>query len=369
MHTLLFVDDEQDILDSMRRTFHQGYNVITAVSGQAAMAIIDSTPLNVIVCDQRMPGITGDLVLKHAMERQPDSMRILLTGYADMESLVRCVNDAHIYKYLAKPWEPEHLRLTVVRALESQQLRVQLRRSNAALQEALQLAEQANCAKSQFLSLMSHELRTPMNAIMGFAQLLESDPALNGEQKENVVIISQAAGQLLRLINDLLDLSKIVTGKARLSLQDLDVPALLQACVKLATPYAEQHRVSLQLSGAGGKNNRVRADHDRLRQVVINLLSNAVKHSPQGGNVQIHCSVSGGKLRIDVTDAGPGIALEQQNEIFNPFDRPGTDDTLAANTGIGLSIAKNLIEMMGGGIGVDSRPGEGSTFWISLPLA
>lgn len=369
MYTLLFVDDEPDILDSMRRTFHQGYNVITAVSGQEALAIIDSTPCNVIVCDQRMPGITGDKVLKHAMEQQPESMRILLTGYADMESLVRCVNDAHIYKYLAKPWEPEHLRLTVVRALEYQQVRQELRRSNAALQEALQLAEQASCAKSQFLSLMSHELRTPMNAIMGFAQLLEYDSALNSEQKENIAIISQAAGQLLRLINDLLDLSKIVSGRAPLSLQKLDVQPLLQACVKLATPCAEQHQVTLQLSDVTGKTGGVRADHDRLRQVLINLISNAIKYSPGGGCVRIHCTTVKNNLRINVTDSGPGLAPEQQEEIFNPFDRPGTDDTLTANTGIGLSIAKHLIDMMGGGIGVDSRPGEGSTFWISLPPA
>ncbi|BBL70618.1 response regulator [Methylogaea oryzae] len=119
MHTLLFVDDEPDIVDSLQRSFRKGYRVFGANSGADAMEIIDRESLDLIICDQRMPGITGDQVLKHALDKQPQAIRILLTGYADMESLVRCVNEAQIYKYLSKPWEPEMLRLTVVRALES----------------------------------------------------------------------------------------------------------------------------------------------------------------------------------------------------------------------------------------------------------
>jgi adenylate cyclase len=119
MHTLLFVDDEQDIVDSLQRAFRGGYRTFTATSGSEAIAVIEREALDLIICDQRMPGVSGDQVLSHALERQPQAIRILLTGYADMESLVRCVNEAQIYKYLTKPWEPEMLRLTVLRALEN----------------------------------------------------------------------------------------------------------------------------------------------------------------------------------------------------------------------------------------------------------
>lgn len=136
MYTLLFVDDEQDILDSMQRSFRRGYKTLTANCGSAALEIISSTPVDLIISDQRMPDIGGDAVLKHALLHQPEAIRILLTGYADMESLVRCVNEAKIYQYIAKPWEPEDLRLTVVRALESLELNRQLEQANQTLKHA-----------------------------------------------------------------------------------------------------------------------------------------------------------------------------------------------------------------------------------------
>lgn len=136
MYTLLFVDDEQDILDSMQRAFRRGYKTITANSGGEALQVIDSSPVDLIISDQRMPDLNGDAVLKHALIHQPEAIRILLTGYADMESLVRCVNEAQIYKYIAKPWEPEDLRLTVVRALESLDLTRQLHQANQSLKQA-----------------------------------------------------------------------------------------------------------------------------------------------------------------------------------------------------------------------------------------
>ncbi|TAN47869.1 MAG: response regulator [Methylococcaceae bacterium] len=136
MYTLLFVDDEQDILDSMQRSFRRGYKTLTANCGSAALDIISSTPVDLIISDQRMPDIGGDAVLKHALQHQPEAIRILLTGYADMESLVRCVNDAKIYQYISKPWEPEDLRLTVVRALESLELNRQLEQANQTLKHS-----------------------------------------------------------------------------------------------------------------------------------------------------------------------------------------------------------------------------------------
>lgn len=136
MYTLLFVDDEQDILDNMQRTFRRGYKTLTANCGRDALQIIDDTPVDLIISDQRMPDLGGDAVLKHALAQQPEAIRILLTGYADMESLVRCVNEAKIYKYIAKPWEPEDLRLTVVRALESLDLSRKLQQANHSLKQA-----------------------------------------------------------------------------------------------------------------------------------------------------------------------------------------------------------------------------------------
>lgn len=246
--------------------------------------------------------------------------------------------------------------------------------------QAREEAENANRAKSQFLSSMSHELRTPMNAIMGFGQLLEMDIEypLNESQKENVTEILKASDHLLELINEVLDLAKIEAGRIDLSIEDVQVGSVVTESLQLILPLAERRGISVKLLRGNTKisisdlskdQNIVRADHTRMKQVIINLLSNAVKYNSENGIITIKCDKpnNNNDLRVSITDTGKGLTKEQSKQLFIAFNRLGAENTDIEGTGVGLVITKNIVELMGGSIGVESEIGVGSTFWFELP--
>ena len=237
------------------------------------------------------------------------------------------------------------------------------------LHRALESAENANRAKSDFLSNMSHELRTPLNAILGFAQLIESGiPTPTPTQKRNVDQILKAGWYLLELINEVLDLALIESGRLTLSTETVWVQEVMQEVRTMIEPQAEQRGISMtfaQLDIA----HYVLADRTRLKQVLINLLFNAIKYNKLHGSVSIAYSLSTPKaLRISVRDTGVGLTAEQVAQLFQPFNRLGQEATNEEGTGIGLVVTKRLVELMCGQIGAYSVPGVGSEFWVELPL-
>ncbi len=234
------------------------------------------------------------------------------------------------------------------------------------LAEAKEAAERASQAKSEFLSSMSHELRTPMNAILGFAQILEYDEVLGEEQHDSVHEIIKAGRHLLELINEVLDLAKIESGSIVLSLEPVNLAELVNECVSLVTPVAQRRDISISRDEVG--ESLVRCDRTRFKQVLINLLSNAIKYNREKGEVHIEVTAAGEEmLRITVADTGMGIAASDFEQLFQPFNRLSAEHSEIEGTGIGLSITRSLVEMMGGTIGVDSEPGVGSRFWVELP--
>lgn len=246
---------------------------------------------------------------------------------------------------------------------------IKRKRTEDELLRAMKLAEQASRAKSDFLSRMSHELRTPMNAILGFAQLMESDPdePLTTGQREGVEQILKAGWHLLELINEVLDLSRIEAGKLQLVLESVDIADLAMECRSLIAPMAAQRGITVYDQSFELELPRVYADSTRLKQVLLNLLSNAVKYNREEGSIAItYQEMPDNRLRLAVSDTGEGIPEGQLSSLFESFNRLGADDTGVEGTGIGLVITKRLVELMGGSIGVESRPGEGSTFWIEL---
>jgi PAS domain S-box-containing protein len=243
-----------------------------------------------------------------------------------------------------------------------------------ALRYTKQVAEDASRAKSEFLSRMSHELRTPMNAILGFAQLLtmsQKDP-LTPLQKERVKQIVKGGEHLLDLINEILDISRIEAGRVQISPEPVSLRESIQEALDLAMPLASSRNIQLQLSLGRDSNPYVMADRQRLKQILLNLLSNAVKYNRPGGFVSILCEPARSSRevwRISVSDTGPGISLEDLPHLFVPFERLSADQTNVEGTGLGLALAKRLVELMKGQIGVESVLGQGSTFWIELPAA
>jgi CheY-like chemotaxis protein len=232
------------------------------------------------------------------------------------------------------------------------------------------VAERANLAKSDFLSSMSHELRTPLSAILGFAQLMESgSPLPTPSQKRSIDQILQAGWYLLELINEILDLALIESGKLSLSLEPISLAEVMQECQAMIEPQAKKRGVGVVFPKFDIRRF-VRADRTRVKQVLINLLSNAIKYNKAGGTVDVQCITdTPGRIRICVEDTGNGLTAEKLDQLFQPFNRLGQEANVEEGTGIGLVVAKRLIEWMGGSIGVESTVGQGSVFWIELNLA
>ncbi|HZX92824.1 MAG TPA: ATP-binding protein [Rudaea sp.] len=243
------------------------------------------------------------------------------------------------------------------------------KRAESELNEAMDVVEKANRAKTDFLSAMSHELRTPLNAVLGFAQLMETGtPAPTPSQKRNLDQILKAGWYLLELINEILDLALIESGKVTLSREPVSLSEVMMECRAMVEAQAHKR-------GIGMKFPRfetlyfVQADRTRVKQVLINLLFNAIKYNRPGGTVTVEFTLSApDSIRVSVRDTGAGLAAEQVAQLFQPFNRLGKEASAEEGTGIGLVVTKRLVELMGGTIGVDSEVGVGSAFWVELSL-
>jgi len=242
-----------------------------------------------------------------------------------------------------------------------------LRETNVELESAKSAAEQANLAKSEFLSSMSHELRSPLNAILGFAQLINSDsPPPTPSQTASIDQILQAGWHLLKLINEILDLSVIESGKVSLSTESVSLAEVMNECQAMMEPQAQQRGISMTFPRFDNPFF-VSADRTRLKQIIINLLSNAIKYNKEQGAVVVDCATSApGLTRISVKDTGAGLSPEKLAQLFQPFNRLGQEAGGVAGTGIGLVVTKRLAELMGGVLGVESTAGTGSVFWCEL---
>jgi PAS domain S-box-containing protein len=230
-------------------------------------------------------------------------------------------------------------------------------------------AEKANAAKSEFLSRMSHELRTPLNSILGFAQVLEFD-GLTEDQRANVGYIVRAGRHLLSLINEILDMAQIESGRLELSVETVSVSAVVAEAMELVAPLASERSVAVRSVVPEPERRYALADQQRLLQVLLNLLGNAVKYSGPGSEVQVSWrAVEGDVVRIEVGDTGPGIAAEELDRIFAPFERLDPASGSIEGTGLGLALARSLVEAMGGSIMATSATGEGSVFAVDLPAA
>jgi PAS domain S-box-containing protein len=240
-------------------------------------------------------------------------------------------------------------------------------------ERARDVAERASRAKSEFLSRMSHELRTPLNAILGFSQLLEFTE-LDDDERDNVEQIRRAGRHLLSLINDAMDISRIESGNLSMSLEPVRVRDVVNASLDLVRTTASDQHIALDVAG-DDTATFVRADQQRLTQVLVNLLSNAIKYNRPAGRVDVSwrpisgTNGNGSTVRIDVADTGIGIAADRLADVFTPFERLGAETTDVDGTGIGLTLTKSMVTAMGGRLAVDSTPGTGSTFSVDLPVA
>lgn len=322
-------------------------------------------------------GILASRWITHPIFRLSKASRAIASGQLDQEVEVNGIDELGI---LAQSFNQmaQQLRESFA-ALEktNSELENRVEERTSELKEAKVAADTANHAKSQFLANMSHELRTPLNGILGYAQIMERDKSTTPQQKDAIQIIHHCGSHLLTLINDILDISKIEASKMELYSSTFNFPSFLIEVVEICSIRSEEKEITFYYQVLNQLPNAVTADEKRLRQVLINLLSNAIKFTEKGGVIFKVGVIGNGedsdrspltKIRFYIEDTGVGMAPEQLEKIFLPFEQVGNSQQKAEGTGLGLAIAQKIVQMMGGEIKVESRLGKGSTFYLDLEL-
>ena len=377
---LLIIDDEEEILKALTRQFRRRYDVYTASSTDEGLRIMTETPIQVIISDQRMPSMSGVDFFNQVKADFPDAIRLLLTGYADIQAVIAAINDGNVFRYITKPWDPIELDTIVDEAfqryrliVENRLLMLQLRQNNATLERRVETrtAELAmiNEQKDTFLGMAAHDLRTPITIIRGYADLLLDPRTSRDNLPEFVGLIRDTAQEMLDLLNDLLDITAIQSGKITLQPDIVDVPAFVERVVKLNRRIGEQKNIAL-ITDLQPNLPPFMFDPSRIEQVLNNLISNAFKfsHSETTVTVAVGLVDQGDMIEFAVIDQGQGIPPDELDKLFTAFQKISPRPTGSeSSTGLGLSICKRLVELHYGVIGVDSQLGVGSRFYFRLP--
>lgn len=365
-HPILIVDDEEDVLLSLRSMFRREYEVLTVPRARDALDLMEKRDVHIVVSDQRMPDMNGVDFLAEVSRRFPDVIRLMITGYMDIHSVTEAVNRGHVFRYLAKPWDPGELEAAVRQAAEQYEVLDERRRLLRELEEANQL-------KTAFITIASHELNTPLTIVLGMLELAASkatEPNVRG-------YLDRARRAARRLQHLLVNTFKLLQQKEfhrsleRVSFRLAD---LFQEIRDDLDPYLRErgHRWIQSIEPEGAS---LYASRTHLRDVLENLLTNAIKFSDDGSDIRLEADQVEGRTRLRVIDHGVGISLEDQPHVFEPlfstWDRmqhsSGDYGFCKRGLGLGLAIVKKFVEMHGGHITFESQPGAGTTFQIELP--
>lgn len=379
-HTILIVDDEPYHLESLYRTFRRDYRVLQAQNGEAALALIRSEPVAMILTDQRMPGMTGVELLQKSHEHDPDAIRIILTAYTDVHDLLEAINTGHVYRYVTKPWDPDDLRLVVRLALqtydlvrENRQLMEELRENNCRLESALsELRDTQNdLIRSERLATVGrmagaiiHDLKVPLSCVGGYADLLIKEGLTPGQRSEFRDAIKQQVLRFTDMAQEILDYSR---GEKRLRLQPVRLADMFIELNRMMRARADSQRVQVAIHN--GVEVPLTVDPTRFLRMMFNLCINAIdalESLPEDHDKRLTITASreDGEVQIVMADTAAGIPEDIRDTLFEPFVTHGKSH----GTGLGLAIVKKTVEEHDGEIEVRSETGVGTTFTIRLPI-
>jgi signal transduction histidine kinase len=354
-HSILCVDDEVDNVDALERLFRRKYDVLKATSGAEALEMLGRKRVSLIVTDQRMPNMTGVEFLSESMKTQPEAVRILLTGYTDIESVISAINSGQVYRYVTKPWDPVDLANTVDKAIERYELSAELKEKNMALELALKELRTLDEAKSNFMILINHELKTPLTVMLSFLELLK-ETSLNGEQNKYVERVWGSADRLQTLINDSLELVSAETGTLPIKPTGINLKKLV---AELKKDYQKQlDEKDMTFEAAIGAED-VRADAKALRSVLARLLDNAIKFGHEKTTIEFESKdIGGDKVHLSLVNEGKGIKPEMIEKILRPFSLDEDVMHHSKGAGLGLSVVQAVLRRLGTQLEVESPKGK-----------
>jgi signal transduction histidine kinase len=385
---LLVIDDEVDITKSLYRQLRRKYKVLTATSGSDALKIMETNPVQVILSDQRMPEMTGVDFFSKIKDQYPDALKLILTGYSDIEAVVDAINEGQVFRYLTKPWNPVELELALKEAFEKHELIIynkkllnQLQEANANLEEKvkqrtneLELVNERlktlNKEKNKYIGIVTHELRNPIGNIYNISELLISgfETYAVDKQLEFLELIYERSLYSLKLINSFLDSSKIESGILDLSFKEYDYLQIVENCIKQNEEFACNKSQNIEFEYSPD-SVPILCDKDKIEQVLNNLISNAIKYSEQHKTIWVKVAKDSLGIVTSVIDEGKGIAEDELKNVFNAYQTTSTTSTAnEKSTGLGLAIAKKIVESHSGTITASSEIGKGSMFQFELPV-
>jgi signal transduction histidine kinase len=382
-HTVLVVDDEPDVVASVKDLLRLDYKVIGATRAAEGLDILTREPIHVVMTDQRMPEMTGVQLLEKVRDQHPNAMRLLFTGYADVRAVVDAINRGNVYRYITKPWDPDELMAIIREACERydliedrRQLIEQLKTKNVELERANAELKQADDLKAAFIRVASHELRTPLTILMGLSDLATrkggaAEPLAGWLKRIN------AAGQRLQhLVDQIVEMLSAQQFERKLEKQPADVRDLVRQAIDDVRPFAEIRGQTLRVD-LPDEPRVAEVDAAKIRDSVNHLLLNAIKFTPDNGTITARAAdgtPDGGAI-IQVTDTGCGIDPESVRHVFDRFftefdvsrHSSGHFEYGKKGLGLGLSVVKSFVEMHGGRVEVESQVNQGTTFTIRLP--
>jgi signal transduction histidine kinase len=378
--TLVVVDDEADVLLSVRNLLRMDYHVVTFQKGSDALEYLRSTPrVHVILSDQKMPGMSGVDVLRQAFAIRPETTRLLFTAYADIHTVVDAINQGNVFRYLAKPFEPDFLSAVIRQAVEHHNLVVEKIRLVAELQETNARLVEANRLKGAFIEVASHELNTPLSVVLGMIELWKmwQSPSASPIERQWVDRIGAAAGRLALTVERMLKLVRNRDFSQSLEIELVELGPIVHRVVEDLSPYLEMRRQAVTVD-IDSSVYPLEADPSKIADVLINLLVNAIKFTPDGGTIRVIGRTeptSPDRIRVQVSDQGAGVDPAEQHHLFEPFFtgfdtlRHSSGDYQFGKRGIGLGLClvKTFVQLHGGHVEVSSAPGVGSTFSFILP--
>lgn len=339
-HTILVVDDEIDNVDALERLFRRKYNVLKALSADEGLALVQSNPVSLIISDQRMPKKTGVEFLKASQKYVPDAIRMLLTGYTDVESVIGAINSGEVYRYVTKPWDSVDLANTVDKGIERYELGVELKEKNAALESALSELRVLDEAKTNFMILINHELKTPLTIILSFLGLL-SEEKLTEDQAKYVNRIAQSSDKLKKIIDDVLVFVSAETGLLKVSKKKLSTSKIIDEIVLKHGPASKLKKQSFLTPS---KDFAIKGDVKIVTDAFERLIENAIRFGTQDSVIEIQTSEKDGGIELAVVNEGKAIPQKTIEKIMKPFT---LDEDVMKHTeglGLGLSLTQALLK-------------------------